>query len=209
MTDIFTPPNTSDIGELRKYLLRVSKQLTQALDEIDHRQKTIEKKTDGSGPDDGSLSVLRCWRLEAEDGANLGGNLTAGGFTEAPDYKLRGCVGSVGADGAWSWRRWSDGWAECWQRRSVSAKINLPWTTGNPTCYCNRDFDGNKMIAYPFAFIAPPAVSVTVSGEGGAYVTMGEYADHAHTPKIWLTSPSAISTARTYYVYVHAVGRWK
>lgn len=105
-------------------------------------------------------------------------------------------IESQGRTGAWMWRKWASGIAECWCSKAVE---NMPCNTAVGSWYRTAEI---KHGAYPFAFSEAPCVNMffeTASGTGGLVWTAGTASDAVETEQahqfyiIRMASSAAIS----------------
>lgn len=99
-------------------------------------------------------------------------------------------VVEVGTSGIWTYRKWSDGTAECWGK-STKPTVAL---------------DINYTISYPTGlFVEAPNLSVC--GGCNANVNSGvRYANSTSTScDVWITTPNAAPS----WLFAHAIGKWK
>lgn len=112
-------------------------------------------------------------------------------------------------DGDWSYRKWSDGTAECWCILTVSTAITAAWGTM---------YVGNtKMsrLSYPSElFVEKPVETVTVQSSSNAVWVFAESGTNgvnsSSTSAIYnVCRPSQITAASNYYLSFYVKGRWK
>jgi hypothetical protein len=108
----------------------------------------------------------------------------------------------------WTYRKWSDGTAECWYSKTVSAKINT--ATGNG--YGSGAVSGSN-VSFPITFIAIPTILVSLTPTGTttpAYLTPSSTAATTEqTGTYQLNSMSSDSTTRNYIINYEVRGKWK
>lgn len=109
----------------------------------------------------------------------------------------------------WTYRKWSDGIAECWYSKTVSAKINTATGSG----YGSGAVSGSN-VSFPFTFIATPTILVSLSPAGStttpAYLTPhSTAATTEQTGTYQLNSMSSDSTSRNYIINYEVRGKWK
>jgi hypothetical protein len=108
----------------------------------------------------------------------------------------------------WTYRKWSDGTAECWYSKKVSAKINT--ATGNG--YGSGAVSGSN-VSFPITFIAIPTILVSLTPTGTttpAYLTPSSTAATTEqTGTYQLNSMSSDSTTRNYIINYEVRGKWK
>lgn len=108
-----------------------------------------------------------------------------------------------GTSGIWSWRKWSDGTAECWGNLTGSVSS---WTQWGSLYYSTRI--ANK--AFPTnLFNAVPTVSATIQGASqDVFLCTNGSADATQTSGFYLMRPAS-STNATYTLGLYARGSWQ
>lgn len=110
-----------------------------------------------------------------------------------------------GVSGIWTYRKWSDGTAECWGAKSITANS---WQTWGSWYYI-----GASEEAYPTdLFTTVFSVQGSLSTGGGDTISSiaGRPTNLAKTaPKITAVRPTAGSTPANAYAFWHTIGRWK
>lgn len=105
-------------------------------------------------------------------------------------------IESQGTTGVWTWRKWSNGVAECWCSKTIS---KVACTTAVGSWYRTAELKHN---AYPFTFAAAPVVNMyfeTNAGTGALVWTAGTASDVTETQQphqfylIRMSSSSAVS----------------
>lgn len=108
-----------------------------------------------------------------------------------------------GTDGAWTYRKWASGIAECWGTVTETLSITGGWGSWYIESFPKKPFPSGL-------FNAPPAyVNAQGKGDGNIFVTMQmEAPTKDETPRWYLArGQSDASNSRT--LYVRAIGRWK
>lgn len=109
----------------------------------------------------------------------------------------------------WTYRKWSDGIAECWMSKSLTNK-KIATTTGNG--YSSGALSDTN-ISFPFTFTAIPTIQVSLTPTGTstpAYLTPSTTAaTKEQTGTYQLNSMSSDSNARTYLINYEVRGKWK
>lgn len=100
-----------------------------------------------------------------------------------------------GTSGIWTYRKWSDGTAECWGRASKTLSGNSVETA----TYVN----------YPFAFTAPPFAIVSTSAGGANNYLVRQLSDGSDASRLRLFFANTYSGQTTIYAHIYAIGRWK
>lgn len=123
-----------------------------------------------------------------------------------------GCAMDViieeGISGVWSYRKWASGVAECWCTKDITAKATTAWGgiyTSGALAETN--------LAYPFAFIKPPALNVSLSAIGTSAFLMasggsGTQASSTQTGTYEICRGSSTEIG-WFSVNYHAHGMWK
>lgn len=111
-----------------------------------------------------------------------------------------------GTSGIWTYRKWSNGIAECWG--TVSWTITS-WTAWGGWYYSNAspntNFPANLFIAAPVL----TAIGRTSNGDVGTYWRSATAISATTAPTFGFNRPATGSTSITGYVYMTAKGRWK
>lgn len=112
-----------------------------------------------------------------------------------------------GTDGIWKYRKWSDGTAECWGKRTGTMGAFTAWGS-----IFSQNIDA---VNYPSGlFIEAPIVQADVYSAGLNFVS-GTNPDNgaataSKTPNITLVrGTSATGSSYPYVVDYYAIGRWK
>lgn len=100
-----------------------------------------------------------------------------------------------GTSGIWTYRKWSNGIAECWGTYSKSIAANT--------------VDISNYITYPFTFTSKPFITTGLQG-GGADLYRG-HVEPAQTnaSQVRLVLINKHTAAVTIYMGMHAIGTWK
>lgn len=112
-----------------------------------------------------------------------------------------------GTSGIWTYRKWSDGTAECWGKKTVTATITSAWGS-----LFSGGAAGSVQENYPTnLFISPP--TITHSSESNtSYLSWSAAQNSGNattTPQILLLRGASAGGAQTYTVSICAMGRWK
>lgn len=107
-----------------------------------------------------------------------------------------------GTSGNWTYRKWSDGTAECWIRDAVN-EVNFS------TKYGNGYYASQLTYAFPTnIFVSVPMVQVSMQ-DGGGYGSWFSLAGVTNTSlhgyPYATTQASNINCA----IYIYAIGKWK
>ena len=146
--------------------------------------------------------------------AEGGHGLTVGGYHDESRYdwficnfnaefkgEVRGIYASGETDG-WTWRKYSDGIAECWRR--VSQVVDI---TNGPKNYMY--YGACQDVSFPFVFKAVPVCHTSV--ECNNILMVGSYgmASTAKPAAICVFKPEDANPEEDLTVVYHAIGRWK
>ena len=104
----------------------------------------------------------------------------------------------------WSWRKWSDGVAECWLTyHNGSEDVSESW---GYVCDCGHT---THVYTYPFPFKdISPSCSITPTGATGGSVWIATYGGSAtRTPGFYFVRPDSGTVDA--YAFIYAIGRWK
>lgn len=135
---------------------------------------------------------------------------------EADEWVAVGGVDSVIESGqitsssgvVWQYRKWFNGTAECWARRSVDVDATTSWGSGNPMYYGTV-----SNTALPFTFASPPVCHIcvekgTTSSSNAFFVASSGQATNATAPSVLLCRPTSATGINVNVLYqVH--GLWK
>ena len=100
-----------------------------------------------------------------------------------------------GSSGNWTYRKWSDGTAECWGRVSKTLSGN--------------SVDTATYVNYPFAFTAPPIAIVSTSAGGANSYLARQLSDGSDASRLRLFFANTYSGETTIYAHAYVIGRWK
>ena len=143
-----------------------------------------------------------------------GHGLTVGGYHDPSKYdwfvcafdaefqgEVKGLYDSGVTDG-WSWRKYSDGIAECWRR--VSQVVDI---TNGPKNYMY--YGVCQDVSFPFTFKAVPVCHTSV--ECNNILMAGSYgiASTTKPARICVFKPQDANPEEELTVVYHAIGRWK
>ena len=147
-------------------------------------------------------------------GPEGGHGLTVGGYHDESKYdwfvcyfdaefkgEVHGIYDSGETDG-WTWRKYSDGIAECWRR--VSQVVDI---TSGPKNYMY--YGVCQDVSFPFTFKAVPVCHTSV--ECNNILMVGSYGNASTTKpaKICVFKPEGAEPEESLTVVYHAIGRWK
>lgn len=115
--------------------------------------------------------------------------------------EVHGLYDSGVTDG-WSWRKYSDGIAECWRR--VSQVVDI---TNGPKNYMY--YGACQDVSFPFKFKEVPVCHTSV--ECNNILMIGSYGNASTTKpaKICVFKPEDANQEESLTVVYHAIGRWK
>lgn len=113
-----------------------------------------------------------------------------------------------GTDGIWNYRKWNSGLGECWGIVTITTPINQAWGG----LYVGTSVMDRQ--SYPFPFITRPSETVSLTSTGysaWAYAAAnGDGVNGTYASAVYnVCRPTAITASATYYLGIHAVGRWK
>lgn len=128
--------------------------------------------------------------------------------SDASDLKDRIYIEESGTSGIWTYRKWSDGTAECWGRTTVDdVKMNKQWGV----LYAADK--STNIISYPFIFAEKPIEQVTfhsLGGSGFVINTGNNINSSAQTSQYTVVRNSEQSNIGvTHYYDFYVTGRWK
>lgn len=111
-----------------------------------------------------------------------------------------------GTSGIWTYRKWSDGTAECWGKKATYSAYGV-WVS---PIYYTTTYAGNQN--YPNGlFVDVPICTVSgVSNAAGDYWVghTGIAATKDYTPNCYVLS-AGTHNAETYTLSYYAIGKWK
>lgn len=110
-------------------------------------------------------------------------------------------------DNGWSYRKWSDGTAECWRTLSVTTAVS---TSTNASWYSSGELSSTNL-SFPFTFKARPSVTVQTMPTGSSWCIVFPSNTTGSTTKTGsyqLNSMSSTSS-RAHLLSYDVKGRWK
>lgn len=108
-------------------------------------------------------------------------------------------VTSKGTTSGWSWRKWSDGTAECWGMFTFSVNITSAWgSLYESTTAMSK--------AYPFSFAAIPTETVSLMGNAGTMLENFGSNSMAKSGTWYAIRPDSRSGI-TCYLNIHVIGK--
>jgi len=110
-------------------------------------------------------------------------------------------------DSGWSYRKWSDGTAECWRTLSVTTAVS---TSTNASWYSSGELSSTNL-SFPFTFAARPSVTVQTMPTGQSWCIVFPSNTTGSTTKTGsyqLNSMSSTSS-RAHLLSYDVKGRWK
>ena len=111
------------------------------------------------------------------------------------------------SDSGWSYRKWSDGTAECWRTLSVTATVG---TATNANWYSSGELSSTNL-SFPFTFVSRPTTVVSVMPTGTTWAIVFPSNTNGSTTKTGsyqLNSMSSLAS-KTYLIAYDVKGRWK
>ena len=108
-----------------------------------------------------------------------------------------------GTSGIWTYRKWSDGTAECWGSKDISGSYSS-WGNAYTFSLTGESYPSNLFIGKPKAYgqLSP---SVATDGVGGI---CNDTSDTV-APKLLHLRPASFTGTTTFTAKWYAVGRWK
>lgn len=118
------------------------------------------------------------------------------------------CVIEAGEKDGWIYRKWDSGTADCYKIVTVTTKITTAWGTM---------FVGDTKMSrqsYPLVFTSKPVeVASLTAGGSAAWIypeSSGNGVNGAYASAIYnVARPSSVTTDQTFYICLHATGKWK
>lgn len=166
---------------------------------------------------DGLLELAEDWHLKLSGAEDLGtaaekiAVLDEGGVVRyrtaaelREDLSAKDYVVEQGTTGAWTYRKWAGGAAECWGVDSLSVSNWHAWGT----LYTS---DQNGYFSYPDIFVAAPVLNANLAGCGasGFLDVWGNDGTKARTPTMSIVRATSVSSAVNFKISLRAYGRWK
>ena len=111
------------------------------------------------------------------------------------------------SDSGWSYRKWSDGAAECWRTLSITATVG---TATNANWYSSGELSATNL-SFPFTFVSRPTTVVSVMPTGTTWAIVFPSNTNGSTTKTGsyqLNSMSSLAS-KTYLIAYDVKGRWK
>lgn len=109
--------------------------------------------------------------------------------------------------GIWTYRKWTDGTAECWGIKEVDTAI----TNATSGWYSSGQLAGTN-INYPFTFTSLPTVIASVMPTGDTWAVLFPSNTAGSTSKTGtyqLMSTSKFDASKKYYIAYQVKGKWK
>ena len=121
--------------------------------------------------------------------------------TQYPSMKLINDMVRVvetGTSGIWTYRKWSDGTAECWG--------NVTESLSGMTAYNNQYVKNGNNISYPAnLFVSFPTVNANCYGPRYCHLTVHE----TNTSYVSFYYIALSNDVENTWVFIHAIGKWK
>lgn len=139
---------------------------------------------------------------------DIGGTAVAGTQLLTTD-DVKDYVISKYTESSWTVLQWNSGTAECWGTFTVAVPAN-GWNAWG-SVYEAQPTTALKP-AYPSGlFTATPEIQVSIHNASVGCMGCELYGTHSKTeaPRIIPLRPSSYSSAATFNVYIHAIGKWK
>ena len=114
-----------------------------------------------------------------------------------------------GISGIWTYRKWSDGTAECWGNYKYSFGAGEPHTKWGSVYYITEP---TPEITYPFAFVDTPNVQAamfTNTGYGTYWLTPRYKSSLTKTPTYFATRATENIQSGDFIISYNVKGRWK
>ena len=123
---------------------------------------------------------------------------------EPSDLSIADYIIEQNTSGIWTYRKWASGISECW---GLSSKRITSWSSWGGLYEAQPKFEEN----YPAnLFIDRPHVFVSsLNGPGIASIEYYGQGSASTTPEFYLLRPSTTTVNQTYYISIHAIGKWK
>lgn len=118
-------------------------------------------------------------------------------------------IEEAGTSGIWTYRKWSDGTAECWGNYKYSFGAGEPHTKWGSVYYITEP---TPEITYPFAFIDTPNVQAamfTNTGYGTYWLTPRYKSSLTKTPTYFATRATENIQSGDFIISYNVKGKWK
>lgn len=136
-------------------------------------------------------------------------NLQVDGEILKSDGQAIPVIVESGTDGIWTYRKWSDGNAECWGNYEYKFGINEPHTKWGSNYYITEP---TPEITYPFTFIDTPVVQAamfTSSGYGTYWLVPRYKSTLTKTPTYFATRSTENAQSGDFIISYAVYGKWK
>ena len=120
------------------------------------------------------------------------------------DGKVRDINGNPIADGTWTYRRWSNGCAEC---RGVFVQENV--AISNPWGVSLFESAGYVVDLPSGLFVETPQFNITLDASGGTFLQTFSLGSSVRTPYMCAVRPEGTTTVPMLKTCVSVYGRWK
>lgn len=107
-----------------------------------------------------------------------------------------------GTSGTWTYRKWSDGTAECWGKKS-SSSVNITGANG----YLYDAVVGTESFPSGLFISAPTVSAITHNPLGGRFLSL--MVSTVTASDVVFKVVSSISGAIAFDFDIHAIGKWK
>lgn len=118
-------------------------------------------------------------------------------------------IEEYGTSGIWTYRKWSDGTAECWGNYEYKFGINEPHTKWGENYYITEP---TPEITYPFTFIDTPVVQAamfTSAGYGTYWLVPRYKSTLTKTPTYFATRSTENAQSGDFIISYVVYGKWK
>ena len=118
-------------------------------------------------------------------------------------------IEEAGTSGIWTYRKWSDGTAECWGNYSHKFGENEPHTKWGSVYYITNP---TPEIEYPFQFVEVPSVHAdmyTNTGYGTYWLTPRYKSSLTKTPTYFATRATENTQSGDFIISYNVKGKWK
>ena len=106
--------------------------------------------------------------------------------------------------GIWTYRKWSNGYAECrgvFVQKDVA--VNSPWGVG---LFESKGYAADLPSGL---FVESPQFDITLDASGGTFLQTFSLGSILRTPYICAVRPEGTTTVGTLKTYISAYGKWK
>ena len=161
---------------------------------------------------EGDIYVGGC--LEIADYIEAQGGLDVAGYISLDGHTVPS-ITAQGTSNGWTYRKWTDGVAECWRTLSLTNVDIKNATAGTSSSATAGWFASGNLTAtnlsFPFSFTSQPSVTATVMPTGTSWAILfpGSTASSTTTTGSYQLLGTSPTTAKSYTISYQVKGKWK